>query len=59
MASSVRRLQSDYGVAYYDFSADPDFTRDHTLFADADHLNGCGAQQFSEKFRQALTSHAQ
>jgi hypothetical protein len=59
MASSVHRLQADYGVAYYDFSADPDFTRDHTLFADADHLNGCGAQLFSEKFRQALAVNAQ
>ncbi len=59
MRANVRSLQAAYGIAYYDFSADTDFTFDHQLFADADHLNGCGAQQFSEKLKQALAGNAQ
>lgn len=54
MRQAMVALQREYGIEYYDFSTDEDFVFDKTLFRDSDHLNGCGAKLFSEKFRQIL-----
>lgn len=56
MAANLQRLQQELGVEYYDFSTDPEFATDPTLFKDSDHLNSCGAERFSAKFRQRLAA---
>jgi hypothetical protein len=54
MQQTMRRLQQEYGVEYYDFSRSKEFITQNTLFRDGDHLHGCGAILFSEKFKQVL-----
>lgn len=58
MQENMSRIQHDYGVEYYDFSADEEFISDHTLFKDADHLNVCGARLFSQKLNNIVLETA-
>lgn len=51
----IHQLQAQYDIEYYNFATDPAFIYDASLFQNEDHLNLCGAKQFSMKFRQALT----
>lgn len=54
MYASLARLQSELEVEYYDFAADPAISANPALFKDSDHLNSCGAQQFSQRLDQAM-----
>lgn len=54
MRQNMQRLQTEQNVEYYDLSTDETFTYDNHLFFDSDHLNRCGAQVFSTKFRQMI-----
>lgn len=52
---TMKKLQKQYGFAYYDFSEDPGFIYNHKYFLDDDHLNGIyGAPAFSQEFLQCL-----
>lgn len=43
-----RELQEDYpSVPYFDYSHDPRFENNFSLFGDGDHLNGKGAEKFT------------
>lgn len=57
MQQTMRRLQQEYGVEYYDFSRSKEFATNDKLFRDGDHLNGCGAILFSEKFKRVLKQY--
>lgn len=54
MYASLARLQDELGVEYYDFSADAAISANPALFKDSDHLNSCGAREFSERLAQAM-----
>jgi hypothetical protein len=44
----IRELQEAYpGLPYFDYSRDPRFENDFSLFADGDHLNTAGAEKFT------------
>jgi hypothetical protein len=44
----TRELQEAYpGLPYFDYSHDPRFENDFSLFRDGDHLNTAGAQKFT------------
>lgn len=58
MKGYMAQLQEEHSVEYYDFSTDPEFTREYRLFYDDDHLNQCGAKIFSAKFNQILIQNA-
>lgn len=58
MKSYMEQLQQDYKIEYYDFSTDPEFIHNHRLFVDDDHLNLCGARQFSAKLKEILSENA-
>ncbi len=58
MKETMAQLQQVYGIEYYDFSTDPFLSTDYRLFSDSDHLNLCGARQFSARLRQARVEHA-
>ncbi len=58
MKQNMSYLQEQYGVEYYDCSADPEISTNHQLFVDPDHLNGCGAKLFSAKLGQAMAENA-
>ena len=57
MKQNMQSLQQEYDVEYYDFSIDEEFKSDIRLFADGDHLNGCGAKLFSAKFKRILADN--
>ncbi|MGB1253664.1 MAG: hypothetical protein ACPG8W_23840 [Candidatus Promineifilaceae bacterium] len=50
----VQQLAAAYAIPYYDYSHDPDFVKDDTLFLDAEHLNLCGAKKFSQLLSSEL-----
>ncbi len=54
MEQNMQTLQQDYGIKYYNFSLDEDFTLNHRAFSDSDHLNRCSAKEFSKKFKQII-----
>lgn len=39
----IKGVEDEYGVEYYDYSADERFCSDYTLFMDQDHMNRNGA----------------
>jgi hypothetical protein len=44
----TREIRAEYpSVPYFDYSRDPRFESDYTLFADSDHLNIFGAEKFT------------
>ena len=43
----IDRVCNETGVEYFDYSEDGRFNKDHSLFADADHLNENGAKMFT------------
>ncbi len=45
---TVKRIASDTGVSYYDFSNDERFRDNLTYFADSDHLNEKGCEFFMQ-----------
>ena len=47
----MQQIQEDFGIAYYDFSQDPAFTRNHNYFLNANHLNAYGAKVFTQKLK--------
>jgi hypothetical protein len=53
-----RELQEDYpSLLYLDYSHDPRFENEFTLFQDADHLNSVGAKNFTETVIHDLQSN--
>jgi hypothetical protein len=46
--TNTGRLQSSYGVEYYDYSLDGRFVQNNQLFFDGDHLNPCGRRIFTK-----------
>ena len=50
----IDKIREDTGVAYYDYSEDPDFVYDYALFSDADHLNSAGAEKFTRRVAQDI-----
>jgi hypothetical protein len=56
MRSSMQQLQDEYGIEYYDFSLDAEFTGNHELFKDSDHLNLCGMALFSRKLDESVAN---
>lgn len=54
MKQTMSRLQQEYGVEYYDFSADEELISDSRLFLNTDHLNLCGARVFSTRLNQLM-----
>lgn len=54
MRQMMHDLAHTHNIEYYGFSADQNFIHSETLFADSDHLNPCGAAQFSKKLQKAL-----
>ena len=57
MKQIMSRLQQEYGVEYYDLSADEELISDSRLFLNTDHLNLCGARVFSARLKQLMKSH--
>jgi hypothetical protein len=55
MREMMTRLQGEFGVSYYDYSADDRFVSDFTLFKDGDHLNLCGRRLFSEYLDKSIS----
>jgi hypothetical protein len=52
-----RELQEDYpSLRYFDYSHDPRFENEFSLFQDADHLNAIGAKKFTETVIHDLQS---
>lgn len=45
--SLIGKVVSDTGVRYFDYSCDPCFIDDYSLFYNTDHLNRNGAQKFT------------
>lgn len=54
MRSQIERLQREFGVAYYDYAQDAQFSQRPELFKDSDHLNSCGAALFSEELSRRI-----
>lgn len=52
--NNMEKLQEEYGVEYYNFSSDPAFSTEESLFQDSDHLNDCGDLKFSEVLNRIL-----
>lgn len=44
----VNHISDEYGVEYYDYSADGRFQTEYDLFMNADHLNKEGAAEFTQ-----------
>lgn len=59
LVDTVRQLQTNYGVEYYDFSTDPDYVTRVDWFLDEDHLNACGAEPFSAELMAAISQTAE
>ena len=57
MQQNMRSLQHEYKIEYYDFSSDQAFAPNYQMFIDSDHINPCGAKQFSTKLKQILMSN--
>jgi hypothetical protein len=53
-----RRLASESGTPYLDFSHDPSFVDDPALFEDSDHLNEEGRVVFSRMFKRELEARS-
>ncbi len=58
MIQTMRRLVSQYGVEYYNFSTDEEFVNDPTLFKDSNHLNKDGSTKFCAKLKAAMDKAA-
>ena len=54
MTRSITAVCLELDLPYYNFSGDPEFIHDPTLFANSDHLNRTGAAAFSEKLKKAI-----
>ena len=54
MHAKMQQLQQTLQVEYYDFSVDPQFSHDETLFCDSHHLNRAGSTAFSTKFKAQI-----
>jgi hypothetical protein len=52
--ATARRLARQFGAQYLDLSMDPRFTTRTELFTNTDHLNRCGAEEFSVALRTSL-----
>ncbi len=57
MEQNMQKLQQDYHIEYYNFSMDKNFTLNHRIFTDSDHLNPCSAKNFSRKFKQIIAEN--
>ncbi len=57
MKQIMSGLQQEYGVEYYDLSADEELISDSRLFLNSDHLNLCGARVFSTRLNELMESH--
>ncbi len=44
---TISRVSMKYGVEYYDYSGDDDFSENYELFMNSDHLNKTGAKKFT------------
>ncbi len=55
MRQQMQRLQEMFDVEYYDFSNDPELSRNETIFCDSHHLNRVGAAMFSRKLKEQFT----
>ena len=44
----ISEIMEKTGVEYYDYSADPRFYHEYSLFLDSDHLNREGAKLFTD-----------
>lgn len=54
----VQKLQERYpDVQYFDYSNHPDFSPNHELFTDGDHLNVYGAKAFTARVIEDLKEH--
>jgi hypothetical protein len=49
MSRAIGKIQESYGVAYYDFSHDPELSPYPEFFYNSDHLGGCGQQMIRAK----------
>ena len=54
LQTNMLRLQEEFGVEYYDFSADQAYIEDHQLFMDSDHLNSCGRRLFTKQLDERM-----
>lgn len=50
----LAELSAEFQVPYLDYSHDPQFTGDLSLFVDVDHLNFAGSQLLQQKFEADL-----
>jgi hypothetical protein len=58
MRDLMVKLQQEFGITYYDFSADDRFVSDYKLYKDSDHLNLCGKRLFSQILDKALDENS-
>lgn len=59
MKETVKRLQQQYAVEYYDLSTDGEIVSRPDLFLDSDHLNHCGAPIYSAKLRNLMAADSE
>lgn len=52
--AQIDRICEDTGVSYYDYSEDPAFIYDYSLFSDVDHMNGAGAKKFTRMIAEEV-----
>jgi hypothetical protein len=45
--ADMKELSEQYGAVYLDYSRNPEFAEDYSLFMNADHLNKKGAEKFT------------
>jgi hypothetical protein len=58
MQAMMSKLEREFDIIHYDFSQNPEYASNIQLFKDADHLNRCGKQLFSQTLYDSLAKAA-
>lgn len=53
----VKSICQERGIAFYDFSNNPEFVHNDSLFKDGNHMNAAGAERFTRKLMGQIKSH--
>lgn len=54
MRKYLDNIAQEYGIEYLDYSQNPDYADDLSLFIDSDHMNSSGAQKFSAELKDYI-----